>query len=512
MKAELQQFGTPQSVGQRSFPLGTLTLLLLGVPLGLWWFYSQLAGGSSEFARFEWMAACFLILAMAYLGLHGVGKMAWTSLPVLLTFEALAGFVVVPVWQFATGADSLDGSYDLAMFLVLVAFAAFWLGSILLMKESGVRFAPTVSYTSSRVLMASSVMLVLGVVGNVVLWRIGLFGYTGDATARASYSGVLAWITFMCDLLKYAVVVSAIEVFGKRSPGRAIKVVFWLSLLFAVGFGVLSGMKSGPLYPLADVALIYAIIRRRIPRTAFLLPLLLVVFIYPFTSAFRDNLNSGYSAQFNTLGGMEATLTKSFDDAFLSFGATSRGAANQNLQDATSRVSYLTYVRDVSSLPVPSMLHGDEKLWMAPLYPLVPRFLWKSKPVLNEGHRLSILLGHGSTNSSAPTPIGDLYSLYGAWGVAFGMFIWGVFVQLCMNWVGSKPASERMLFVYVFMLGPLLNLENDFTGMIAAAVQMAILVLVASYVIYGARSASTKLPDRRYSSQAGASSFNPTGA
>ncbi len=465
-------------------PFGPLLLLGVALPLGIWWFYSELGGGS-QFVTFDAMAACFVILAVAYLGLHGLGKMAWTSIPVLLTFEALAGFVAVPAWQFVTGVDTLDSSYVLAMFLALVGFAAFWLGSAALMKESGLRFAPSVAYTPSRVLMISSIMLILGLIGNVVLWRIGLFGYAGDAGTRASFAGSLAWLAFMSDLLGYAMVVSAIEVLGKGTTEQAMKVIFWVSFLSAVGLGIVSGMKSAAMRPIFGVILIYGVTRGRLPRTAVILPIFLVLVLYPFTAAFRDSLNNGYRDQFNSLGGMEETISKSFDDAFFSFGSTSQGAISGNLQQTTSRVSYLTYVRDVSSLPDPSMLQGEEKLWMAPLYPLVPRFLWKSKPVLNKGQRLSVLLGRGNMTSSAATPIGDLYSAYGTWGVAIGMLIWGAFVQLCMNWVGGKPASEKMLFVYSLMLRPLLDLEYDFTGLIAAAVQMAILAIVMSFLIYG---------------------------
>lgn len=492
----------PTSVETRVYrakgsPLGPLALLAIGVPFGIWWFYSQLGGGS-KFAAFDAMVGCFVALAMAYLGLHGLRNMAWTSLPVLLTFEVLAGFVAVPVWQFATGANTLDSSYELAMFLALVAFAAFWLGSAVLMKEKGLRFAPSVGYTPSRVLIASVVMLVLGVIGNIVLWRVGLFGYTGDEGSRASFAGVLAWLNLISNLLGYALVVSAIEVLGKQTTERAMKAVFWLSFLISIGFGIISGMKSVLLTPIFEVILIYGVTRRRLPRMAVILPVLLVLVIYPFTTAFRDNLNAGYRAQFNTLGGMEETLVQSFNDAFFSFGATSKAANSQNLRDATSRVSYLTYVRDVSSLPFPSMLQTDEKIWMAPLYALVPRFLWKSKPVMSKGGIVSVLLGRPRTTSSAVTPIGDLYSAYGTWGVAIGMLIWGLFMQLCMNWVGSKPASERMLFAYLLMLRPLLDMENDFTTMIAAAVQMAIMAVVISYAIYGPL--STKLANPlRYS-------------
>jgi hypothetical protein len=503
MKVEVRHLAAPRTEFQRPSAFGPLALLAIGVPLEIWWFVFQLGGGGSASGTLDAMAGCFVILATAYCGLHGLRNTAWTSIPVLVTFEALVYFLAIPAWQFAKGEETMDGYYVLAALLTLVGFAAFWLGSAVLMREKGVRFAPRVAYTPSRVQLASVVLLVLGVIGNVVIWRIGLLGYSGDAATRATYSGVLGWLTFICNLLNYALVVSAIEMIGKRSAARSIKVVFWLSLLFSVSFGVLSGMKSGPLIPFAYIAFLYGIIRRRMPRSALLIPLVLVVFVYPFVGAYRANLNGGYRAQFNTVGGLEDTVVESFDKAFFSFGAGNQGTREQDLRNTRSRLSYLSYVRDVCSLPDPSMLQSDEKLWMAPLYPFVPRFLWKSKPVLNFGQRFSILLGRGDKTASAPTPIGDLYSAYGIWGVALGMFVWGACLQLYMNWVGNKPASERVLFVYVILLLQLLVLEEDFTGLVAGSVQACIVAMITSYLIYGPASTSAKLSDRmRHSSQA----------
>jgi len=131
------------------------------------------------------------------------------------------------------------------------------------------------------------------------------------------------------------------------------------------------------------------------------------------------------------------------------------------------------------------MLEGDEKVWLAPVYPLVPRFLWKGKPVLNKGQRLTSLLGGGNESSAALTPIGDLYSMYGTYGIVVGMLVWGVFLQLYMNWISRKSTSEKSFFVYISMLPILLNLESGVVGIVAGTVQVGIGVLLTAYVIYG---------------------------
>jgi len=463
----------------------SLAAFALVIPFGFWSLLSLVEGNVSSLIPFASAAAWFVVLGITYCGLHGVRNMAWTSTPVLLTFQALAGFVFIPLLGFARGDEMLDSSYLHAMVLVLIGFVPFWIGSLSLTREAGIRYIPKTHLTSPRIAFICVAMLAFGVLGNLLLWRFGLFSYTADEGSRTSSTGVLRWLETLADMLGYSLVGSAIEVLGKRTSSKLMRLVFWLSIFLSVIFGVLSGTKSGPLRPLVYLVLIYAITRRRFPRAAFLLPFVLVLFIYPFVNAFRNNLNSGYRAQFDSVEGLEQTVSQSFDDAFLSFGASSSSSRQQNISQTTSRLSYLSYVRDVTSLPVPSMLSGDEKLWMAPFYPLVPRFLWKNKPVLDKGRRLSILLGRGGFTSSALTPIGDLGAMYGPYGLALGMLFWGVCLQLYMNWIGGRNPTERSLFTYLLLLQNLLNFEDSYFSLIAGAVQQLMLISFIALLIYG---------------------------
>ncbi len=103
--------------------------------------------------------------------------------------------------------------------------------------------------------------------------------------------------------------------------------------------------------------------------------------------------------------GARSRSEKSFDDVVLSRASTSE-EAGKSFDQATDRLSLLTYVHDIIGLPDPSLLNGDAKIWLAPLYPLIPRIVWKDKPVLDKGRRLSVALGRPSTTSSAVTPVG----------------------------------------------------------------------------------------------------------
>lgn len=478
MKADIQKPITLNAGTSGWVPLG---MLAFGLPCGIW-SVSALLGGGSQSVALAAAAGWFVLLAIGYLGLHGLKGLGWCSVPALLTLRALVEFICVPAWRFAAGDDIVDSTYVHAMFLTLIGFTAFWTASLVFMKETGLRFVPWAPNTSSRVAFVSAAMLGLGLAGNLVLWKSGLFSYTADSGLRESSFAIMQWLTFLANLVNAALVVSTIEVFGKPSTESFIKMVFWLSLICSIGCGAISGMKSELLKPFLCLLLVYGITKRRIPRAGLLLPFLLIL-IYPFVIAYRNNLNNGYRTQVNTVEGLEAVLEKSFDDVVLSRASTSE-EAGKGFDQATDRLSLLTYVHDIIGLPDPSLLNGDEKIWLAPLYPLIPRIVWKDKPVLNKGSRLSVALGRPATTASAVTPIGDLYSMYGSYGVAAGMFVYGMCLQLYMNWAGGDR-SEKGLFIYISMLIPLVNLEEDTVSLIAGAIQLGVVVVLTAYVVYG---------------------------
>jgi hypothetical protein len=455
-------------------------LLAIGIPWGIWNVITLFGGGDPLLIGFNAAAGWFVVLGVTYLGLYGVGDLGWCSAPVLLTLEALLELVVLPVWRFAISEDQVDSFYVRAMVLALIGFIAFWSGSLIFLRGSRIRFVPQENYSSRRLTLVGLTMLFLGFIAKFVLWKFGLLSYLGDQSTKDTGLPYVGFVNAVGNLLPASMALAAIERYGKRSKDPLINFVFWSSLTLSLVVGALSGMKGAFITPLLLVVLTYGVTWRRIHRVAFALPLLIAV-IYPFNTAYRNNLNSGYRFQANTLGGMEALLTKTFADM-----ATSPLEQAQSGADRTTgRLSNLTFIHDIISLPAPSLLNGNEKLWMAPVYPFIPRILWQGKPVFDKGTRLSVALGRPDTTSSAVTPIGDLYMLNGVTGIVIGMFVYGTCFQIYMNFAARRPLSEKGLLVYLSLLVPLMNFESDVVAEISSVVQAAVSILVASYLIYG---------------------------
>src|SRR5437588_12444062 len=86
----------------------------------------------------------------------------------------------------------------------------------------------------------------------------------------------------------------------------------------------------------------------------------------------------------------------------------------EGIDHTLQRMDLLTSVAEVLALGSrASMLKGDERWWMLPFYPFIPRFLWPSKPILDKGARFSLALGNPETTATAITYPGDLYLQFG---------------------------------------------------------------------------------------------------
>jgi len=481
----ISQFEAP-APRQRNIGLVTFTLIAVGVPWALWTLFTAAREGSSETLAFNAAAGWFVLLALVFLGLHGLEELGWCAIPALLTIRGVVSFAVLPAWRFAVGDDQVDDLYARAMLLIVLAYVALWSGSLLLMRRSRLHFVPTPGKTSTRVMLAAGVTLLAGLATKYLMWRTGLLSFLAAPGARESAAPAMEWIVFLGNLLPLSMAISAIEIFGRRSKNPLIRAIFVVSTTFTLFFGAISGMKQQLLQPLVLLALIYGITRRRIPRAAFLLPILLVM-IYPFYNAYRYNLVVGYRYEANTMSGLKAVLSKTIDDVVFS-NERQFNNSQSSFDHSVARLSALNDLHLLLGLPAPSLLNGDEKLWLAPIYPFIPRFVWQDKPVLNKCQRFSIALGRPMTTSTAITPIGDLYSLYGYAGVLIGPFIWGIVLQLFMNRMTRSFLAERGLLIYLLLVVPLINIEPDATTVVAGAVQTGVVAVVLSFLIYGRRS------------------------
>ncbi|PYU65511.1 MAG: hypothetical protein DMG49_24080 [Acidobacteria bacterium] len=163
----------------------------------------------------------------------------------------------------------------------------------------------------------------------------------------------------------------------------------------------------------------------------------------------------------------------------------------EGLNDAFERFDLLTNVAQVLTLGSrASMVKGDVQWWMLPIYPFVPRFLWPSKPILDEGARLTLALEGRSgdpisaDSSTAITYPGDLYLQFGLVGIPVGMCVLGVVAQWFTNRV-SGPVDRQALLVYVgiFLFG--FPIECDVFLLWTGLIKLLAMLYILRPLVYG---------------------------
>jgi hypothetical protein len=452
---------------------------------------------------------------LALLGFYGVSsavfvvsrirraKLQLFEIPVFLTFTCFLQFGLIPLRNFIDPAQldehlSANGEELVqALAFVILGMAAFWMGCVLLRHINGDRIplglgahGVVPKSRQAGVLLAFGGLYAIGFITRVYLLRNHLFSYT---TSMDKYYGNLASmqvLNYVSQFGTLALIVATIERYRRRHD-RLWRMLFIAALISEVFWGLISGMKGQVLQNFLVVALVSSFVMRKLNLRWFVILFFGLVLLYPFVNAYRAALNSGGAEVTSFATAAEAgqiALNKTGEDE-----STGGDFWREGLDHALTRLDLLTSVANVLSLgPRASMVKRDVHWWMLPFYPFVPRFIWPSKPLLQEGGWFTVALSGGSGDaktigsSTAVTYPGDLYLQFGWLGIPVGMFVLGVITQWFTNRV-SRSVEPRDLFLYtaVFLLG--FSIELDAFDLWATLLKLLAILCVVRLVVYGPR-------------------------
>ena len=122
-----------------------------------------------------------------------------------------------------------------------------------------------------------------------------------------------------------------------------------------------------------------------------------------------------------------------------------------------------------------------------PFYAFIPRVIWPSKPVLDQGTRFGRLLlvpsseGRNSISSFGIFHIGDLFVSFGIAGVLIGMALLGCLYRLLYRFFDPMHTADLGLkFIYIFLLWNVVNgFESDIPSVYANTLKsLAVWVLL----------------------------------
>jgi hypothetical protein len=451
---------------------------------------------------------------LALLGLYGIssavfvasrirrGKLQLFELPVFMTAILFFEFGLTPLRNFIDPAQlnenlAADGR-DLvqALAYVILGTVMFWIGCELARPRERHRLTPDrVTENLGEPRKASVLIMLVALYAasfgtRLLLLENQLFSFVGSMEKYYEHLASMQVLNAISQLGTLAVIVVAIERYrARRDP--LWRMIFVVVLSSELLWGLISGSKGSFLQNLIVLALVSSFVQRRLNLRWLVIAFFALVLFYPFSNAYRSIVHGRDAQEITSFAGAARAGQMAFSE--VGQGESSAGAFwREGLNSTLGRVDLLTSVAEVLDLgPRASMVKGNVHWWMLPIYPFVPRFLWPSKPILEEGGWFTVALRGGSGDaasagsSTAVTYPGDLYLQFGLLGILVGMLVLGVVTQWFTNRVNGT-VEPRDLFVYtaVFLIG--FPIEADVFSMWTGLIKLTAILYVLRWLIYGA--------------------------
>lgn len=486
-------------------PLHLLVLLSLALG-GLVWGTTFIFGGHGlQLQRFLGLLGFYAVSSAVFVASRiRRAKLQLFEIPVFLTIMCFFQFGLAPLRNFIDPAqldkNLAENGEELvqALSYVQLGMLAFWLGCELFRHKKTEQISPTPRPRSmvlepqkGGVLLAFGALYGAGFITKVYLLKNHLFAYT---TSMGKYYDNLASMQVLNSVSQFGVLALIVATIARyRHPHDSIwRVLFKVVLISEIFWGLISGMKGLVLQNFLVVALVSSFVMRKLNLKWFVILFFGLVLLYPFVNAYRLVVRGGEAADITSFaaaaeaGQMAVSKTGGGESTVGDLG-------REGLDHALERLDLLTSVAQVLALGSrASMVKGDVHWWTLPFYPFVPRFLWPSKPILDEGARFTLALegrsGDISTagSSTAITYPGDLYLQFGLLGIPVGMLVLGIVTQWFTNRV-SHSVEPRDLFLYtaVFLLG--FSIETDAFDLWATLLKLLAILCVVRLVVYGPR-------------------------
>ncbi len=494
----------PIHPGVKTPILNLLLLVALALSITVWG-ATLIAGASGyELEKFISLAAFFGVACTLFVVLRmGAGFQGLFEIPVFMTVVAFVEFGAAPISCFFD-RDALPPNFhgdtsflQPALVIVIAGMVAFWLGSAISRSR---RQPPAVldrkslpgSAAQSSTLVLGVCLYLAGFGAKVIMLRSGWFGYLQSQNAtNAHLPEVQVW-NVIASFGLYALILFAIEAY--YHPGDKLRaVLFWTVLASECFWGLISGMKSMVLFNLVAVALVSSMAGRKLKMRWFALVILGLIAIYPLINQYRSIVRRTVNDATTSV----SAATEAIEGAAERGGGKERTAGHWLTSGWSSSVSRVDMLQNIALLLAYQdqsyLLEGEERLWMIPYYSIVPRFLWRSKPIDDMGLRFTLLLGGGSMSCSSPTIPGDLYILHhGLPGVLVGLFFVGLVAQWLTNPVKLCP-SKRNLFIYAGVFFAAANWEGDFFSYSTLLIRTFVIVQILAWIMYGPVRPSSRL-------------------
>jgi hypothetical protein len=451
-----------------AFLAAVVVLEFLSVPMNLF-------REKSAFLNFSLLLLGFGLLSFFLLKRTLANFTTWWSGMILLQFG------VAPLLCDFLGISLIDSYSVQALVYVFLGTACFWAGARVMDRNpEEPSFSSDMLKPGDRRTYAALIMLALGCAAKVYMIKAGLFMYGSDVNQVEAALQYREYLTIFSGLTLFAQIILSVEFFCK--PNKLVRFGFLATTAANIGFALVSGMKGEIIVIPFLILLIRKLATGKFEARLALGLVALLLVLFPLNAAYRSEVHNEGSITSvetgkNAIGRAVGTVSEGSQMDFLE-SAVESAANRMNL------LPVIVFLDQEKEIGGSSSIEGDERIWMIPYYPFVPRYLWKDKPILDKGRRLSLAMGSTESSSTAVTPFGDLLVTGGLWAMLVGMAGVGVVIQFITNLV-SRNFSPKALFIYCVIFSKFYAPEMDVTMFGTSLIQTAVVALVAAYFVYG---------------------------
>lgn len=465
------------SMSRVSVKLGILCVILAGAS-------AAIAVASNSTARRHGIILPITFVTLWTLG-YGVSGIAWTR-PRDVRFVVSSGL----------RSESLSSAFALAGVGILfwtVGFVAIRLRLLTLLVSRLSTWATrratsrSVDHRVGRI----AVIYLLGLLGRFGLLAIGRYAYiTTDLDGAVNQSSPIGAVLLQVEFLAVVgLILLAFVTFRSPSPRRHALLI--AAIAVETSFGLLSGLRSSVLLKLLAVGLVYVLVRHRIPRSAVIILALSIAFLTPFTRAFRNEVRGSSGTQVTATEAAELLpqLSRSTVDEL-----TPRAVLTAPSDFLTQRL------RLIDEVAIVVQRTPDEIDYIPPLDTvgeatgvLIPRVLWKDKPIYTSGLSYARDYWNQSTStfsSRSPTLLGDTYLRGGLITTAIILALVGA-VMASLNRALSPRQNPTAAPMFVTVWTNLALLEEPIITKAASLVQVLLVTAVVMRWTIANRSAES---------------------
>jgi hypothetical protein len=336
------------------------------------------------------------------------------------------------------------------------------------------------------------IFIICSVCSFLIMNYLNIYGYNSNPEKLVQYR-VYNYILYLFLNLHYPVLIIMSFLIFKTQQSITFKISYLLLIIYFLILGLFSGFKSQIFYPFLLIFIIYYICKNKFSLSLVILPVFFVYFSYIPIEHLRKNRDTGINSQENSLkknyliykkfSKENITSEESIIDIFKNKSTKINNRVN-SLVDAAKGFEILN--------KNPELLKNEEtptflkSILISPITAIIPRFLWKDKPVNIEGGWFAKIIKNYTNGSTGMTSFLYLFFAGGYTMVFLFYFFLGIIQNVFFKIL--KPGNHlSSTFLFVIILPVISIIDSAIYGIISFFFREFIILLFLQLIIFKVR-------------------------